>query len=565
MMVRRPDWFTSVRNRMGNSLTGFSAPRKGINPTFVALLITACFALAVYPAMPDGLTGWDPIQFALGLKHFDMAHHQPHPPGYLGHMALAWLFDRLGADAGISVRLASLLAGAGMVFGTFVLGRDSAEYAAGIVAALLAASHPLTAYSALSGESYSIEALGAVALILVGLRVTRDSGPLTLTLFFGLYGLLGGVRQSLPLYFFPFALWRLIEFCRGRKPFVRPAWFAAAAGTAIAGIAVWAIPLSLLAGGHKTLSGSFVNQFFSVFGRAYSPLMGAGLPAVLSNLDGLWRFALSALSVSGILTAVLWPFARGRASRSTSDILLFACWFIPPLAWFVLMYVYKPEHLLLWVPAFSILAGSVLTRLQGTVRRLLPVVVAAIVATQAALFLSPPIWWTGTVGAKSLPGIQYADTLSSDTARTLSELAGDNPASMMVVTRDARFTFRDAMFRLPEMQVFWMIDSDSTGVPMRGGEVCTGHDFQTRCNSGRPFWDWDHISPVATVNIGPEVRHIAWFAAPSSPFLPELRSRIGTRSVTRPPVTDFLVTDVGDGPVDLTIGPYAFIRRTPAR
>ena len=564
-MVCRPDWFISVRNRVSNRLTGLSAPRKGIGPTVIAVLITACFAIAVYPAMPDGLTGWDPIQFALGLKHFDMAHHQPHPPGYLGHMALAWLCDRLGADAGSSVRMASLLAGAGMVFGTFVLGRRLFGDAAGIVAALLAASHPLTAYSALSGESYSIEALGAVTLLLVGLRVTRSSGATTLAIFFGLYGLLGGVRQSLPLYFFPFALWRLIEFCRGRKHLLWPAWFAAAAATAIAGIAAWAVPLSLLAGGHKALSGSFVNQFFSVFGKAYSPLMGAGLPAVLSNLDGLWRFALSALSLSGILAAILWPFARGRAGLSRSDLLLFACWFLPPLAWFVLMYVYKPEHLLLWVPAFSILAASVFTQLTGKVRRLLPVVVAAVVASQAALFVSPPIWWTGTVGAKSLPGIQYADTLSHDTADALRDLAAGNPASVMVVTRDARFTFRDAMFRLPEMRILWMVDSDSTGVPMRGGEVCTGHDFQTRCNSGRAFWDWAQISTVATVDVAPEIRHIAWFAAPSSPFLPELRSRIPTRSITRPPVTDFLVTDIGDGPVDLTIGPYAFVRRTSTR
>jgi hypothetical protein len=531
-----------------------------VRPWQWALLIAASSCGALFLVAPRGLTGWDPIQFALGLQNFDMAHHQPHPPGYLGHMAFAWMLARGGLDTGEAVRWASLLAGSGAVFATFFLGRRLYGDQAGVAAALLTATHPLASWAALSGETYSIEALGAVVLVLAGLRVSRGSGFASLVTFFALYGLLGGVRQSLPVYFFPFALWRLIECCRG-IPF--SGWagrFLIACGTAIAGILAWAVPLSVLAGGPAVLMDAFTNQFFSVFGKAYSPLMGAGHAAVMSNLDGLWRFAVGALSVSGILAIILRPITKPPASGASTRAAVLACWILPPLTWFVLMYVYKAGHLLVWVPAISVVAGGVFMSLPGSARRLGPMLAAAASVAQIALFLAPPVSWTTITGARGLASIEYAGTLAKDTTSAIDDIAGGNPASVLVVTRDAQFTFREAMFRLPATHVLWLVDGDSTGAPLSGVEVCEGFGHRTGCRSGHPFWDWDNLPPGLTIHLDRDVRHIAWFAAPSGPFVRALTSGTAFRRIQRPPVTDFLVTDVGDGPVDIRIGPYVFSR-----
>src|SRR5882672_2279551 len=56
-------------------------------------IIAAVYLAAHIPFLAPSLEDWDSINFALGLRAFDPALHQPHPPGYpvymvLGHMAL---------------------------------------------------------------------------------------------------------------------------------------------------------------------------------------------------------------------------------------------------------------------------------------------------------------------------------------------------------------------------------------------------------------------------------------------------------------------------------------------
>src|SRR5215208_1164609 len=68
-----------------------------------ALAMAAVFVAAHIRFLPQSLEDIDSINFALGLRHFDPALHQPHPPGYplyigLGHVsmtALSWLVPSL--------------------------------------------------------------------------------------------------------------------------------------------------------------------------------------------------------------------------------------------------------------------------------------------------------------------------------------------------------------------------------------------------------------------------------------------------------------------------------------
>src|SRR4029077_7940703 len=48
---------------------------------FVVILAVVFLAFHL-PYLPPSLEDLDSINFALGVRHFDVAEHQPHPPGY---------------------------------------------------------------------------------------------------------------------------------------------------------------------------------------------------------------------------------------------------------------------------------------------------------------------------------------------------------------------------------------------------------------------------------------------------------------------------------------------------
>src|SRR5262245_11276013 len=85
-------------------------------------VIAAAYVAAHLPSLSPTLEDIDSLNFALGLRHFDPALHQPHPPGYpvyiaLGRASYALLshatssLDRLATEA-LSLSIWSLVAAA---------------------------------------------------------------------------------------------------------------------------------------------------------------------------------------------------------------------------------------------------------------------------------------------------------------------------------------------------------------------------------------------------------------------------------------------------------------------
>lgn len=558
----------------GKAVVDYHCPVKRSTP----LLIAAVAATLYLPFVPSWLTGWDPIQFALGLEGFDLAAHAPHPPGYLGHLGLAWILSALGLGPGGGVIGASLVAAAAGAGAVWALGRRLHGEAAAWAAAALYVTHPLVWSQALSGESYAAEALVATLLVWAGLGVGPGASRLRLWGFFALYGLSGGLRQSLPLFFLPYAAWRLWE-ARGTTLRESALRVTGAGLAGAAGILCWLVPLAILAGGLDALAAAFGRQFFQIFGRAYSPLLGANRAAVASNLDGLWRFLVVALSVGGGAALVLWPLTRKAPVTAPvparERYWLNALWALPPLLWFGLMFVYKAGHVLVLVPLLTLLAGNVMARTGGlaalspsapgapprsAMRGWTTALVAAVCVGQAALFLAPPSGWVRAFGDTGLPAYWHADLETEATVGALRDLSGGDPDGVLVVTRDARFTFRRAMWHLPDLRVLWLVDADSTGVPMRGVEVCEARQHAVRCASGAGFWQWGDRPHDAEVRLAPTTRTIAWFADPAGPFARALRTGPGVKALVPRKPFEVWVTDVPPGPVDLRVGAYRFFR-----
>lgn len=89
------------------------------------------FALAHLPFLPRALEDIDSVNFALGLRDFDVADHRPHPPGYPAYIGVGKVAVTLTAplssglpQSGVEARalgLVSLLAGALAVFALYAV------------------------------------------------------------------------------------------------------------------------------------------------------------------------------------------------------------------------------------------------------------------------------------------------------------------------------------------------------------------------------------------------------------------------------------------------------------
>ena len=122
------------------------------------------------------LYNWDAVQFALALREFDVAKHQPHPPGDLlyvglGRLANSWVGDPALAYVGLA-----MLFSAATTFVVYWLARHLYDRTTAVAAAALLAVSPLFWFYGSVGLTYAGEAFGASLVALVGLGGARGPG-----------------------------------------------------------------------------------------------------------------------------------------------------------------------------------------------------------------------------------------------------------------------------------------------------------------------------------------------------------------------------------------------------
>ena len=202
--------------------------------TFLALGMTVALSRWLWRA--NVADGFDSINFLLGMsKGFDIAHFQPHFPGYPVYVALGALLCRLGLPAlAAATAISSVAAGASGV-GLAICAERLAGRGAGIPVLLfhLVAWQPWLLGSGALSDSFGVAlAIAAFALLALDLPRPVASG------FFG--GLLLGTRASYwPMLGSLFILsWRL------KVPAAR---FRFLAGVGL-GTLIWAVPFFSLVG-----------------------------------------------------------------------------------------------------------------------------------------------------------------------------------------------------------------------------------------------------------------------------------------------------------------------------
>ncbi len=216
------------------------------------------FIVLHLPYLPASLEDLDSINFALGVRHFDVTQHQPHPPGYPVFILAAKILHLfLPSEAQVLSLLGVLCGGIAAVALVVIFSAldeiDAPGSTQPLFAALLALTSPLffmTAARPLSDVTGLAAALGVQALIFRA-KTSRDvirAGALSA--FFT------GIRSQVAWLTLPLLLSAIVRQPRSER------WRTAgrvAVGYVI-GVAIWAVPLVILTGGPATYVRTVFNQ-----------------------------------------------------------------------------------------------------------------------------------------------------------------------------------------------------------------------------------------------------------------------------------------------------------------
>ena len=315
----------------------------------VALGLAIVTLLSRWPYRARMLYNWDAVQFALALHEFDIAKHQPHPPGYLLYVALGRLLNASLGDPTLAYVALAMLFSAGTTFVLYCLARRLFDRATALIAASLLAVSPLFWFYGSVGLTYAGEAFAAsvVAWFAYGALTGHVS-----SLYWGALalGLTGGMRQSVLLLLLPLWLGSALLGIRSRRR------VAIAGAILLATVLAWLLPMVWLTGGPA----AYVGASTQLYGSMLLPtsVLGGSLEITLAQARYLLESTLVGLGPLGLVALALPAYAR-RMGWSRPEWFLLG-WMVPPIIFYMLIHFGQAGYVLTFLPALVILLSRVL-------------------------------------------------------------------------------------------------------------------------------------------------------------------------------------------------------------
>lgn len=315
----------------------------------VALGLAVVTLLSRWPYRARMLYNWDAVQFALALHEFDIAKHQPHPPGYLLYVALGRLLNASLADPTLAYVALAMLFSAGSTFVLYWLARRIYDRATAVIAASLLAVSPLFWFYGSVGLTYAGEAFAASLVAWFAYRALSGHVP---SLYWGALalGLTGGMRQSVLVLLLP--LWlgsALIGVPSRRRQLI-------AGGILLASVLAWLLPMLWLTGGPAAYLGASTQLYGSVL--LPTSVLGGSLEITLAQVRYLLESTLVGLGPLGLVALVLPAYSRRVGCHRPEWFLL--GWMVPPIIFYMLIHFGQAGYVLTFLPALVILLSRVL-------------------------------------------------------------------------------------------------------------------------------------------------------------------------------------------------------------
>ncbi len=295
------------------------------------VLLTGAVALRV-PWRARVLDNWDSSNFSLAMERFDLASHQPHPPGYILYVAVGKLFNVFFHDPNNALVALSITSFVVSVFLVYMVGGWMFGRSTGIVAAIILIFSPLAWFHSEVALSY----LAELPWVILG------TGLLYQLFFHRRYAILtGGVlavgagfRTDVFLFLGP--LWFVGIWRTGWRTAL---WSLLAAGAALLSCLS---PLIYLSGGFS----SYFDASQILYGAVTGPtnVSANGMQAFRQNLMDVWKAVLWFTGLAAPLIFFL-PLALLRTYRDTWTRLLFLLVLpLPALVEFLFVYFGHPGY-----------------------------------------------------------------------------------------------------------------------------------------------------------------------------------------------------------------------------
>ena len=326
--------------------------RQGLTAwTRLGWLIGAGFFLVTLvsriPFRSETLFAWDSASFAFALEDYNVAFHQPQPPGYPLYVASGRLLYGLGLDANMSYVLLSIVASGLAVWCLFLLGWRLYGPQTAVVCALLLATSSVFWSNGEVAFPYAFFALFSSLLLL--LLTETKLGPRNLIVPAALVlGLGAGFRPDLLLFLFPVWLY---------------GWWGRSLRSLLGGLAVllavvlaWAVPMVQLSGGWEAYARASTEYYGFWAGPAGGPM--TYLKSVLDNTRTLAAIlyngvGLALLPIIYFLGRYFSPQQVVRDARTR----LIMLWMVVPFVFYMLVHMGNPGHVLSFLPGLLIYAA----------------------------------------------------------------------------------------------------------------------------------------------------------------------------------------------------------------
>lgn len=430
-----------------------------------ALLLFVATVASRLPFTSQMLYAWDSASFALALDRYNVAFHQPHPPGYPLYVAAAALIDGLLQDANASYVSISVAASGGAVAFLFLLATRMYGPMVGLAAAiLLGATVGFWGYGEVTYPYTSLSLFGTLVALLCYLMWQGHRWPAVLT---GLVlGLAMGVRQDTAVFLGP--LWLASIWRVGIRRSLL--------GVLTAGLLVasWLLPAAWLSGGMATFLEASSMQSQLIMSR--HSVFALGVDALRLNTE-TFLLSLKQMFGAGLLIAIYFAgrFLTFKATVADHRVPFLLLWILPPTLVYLLIHIGDPGYLLSIVPALCIVTAvgirdigrdlrealmllpdryprlrPLAHRAEGAGSGLAVLLVACLVAWNANAFLTSP-------GPARLIEIRTIDTIL---ANQIGHAREHDPNTVVVLAKNH---FRQMKYYLPSYNVRLLYDEYQQG------------------------------------------------------------------------------------------------------
>jgi hypothetical protein len=416
----------------------------------IPALLAALTIASRLPFLTPRLAHWDAVNYALGLHDFNVAAHQPHPPGSPYYILLGRAALGLTGDDNAALILVSIVSSVGAVVGVHALASVAFPglRAAGLVAAMLLLTQPIFWGYGTMATPWTLLAALALAIGLACVLLLRGKRELVIPSAL-LVGIASGFRLDATIFLSPLWAWSM---CKAESDWRRRLL---ALASVSACVFFWLVPVAASTSGG---AGGWFDRMLALIG----PTDTSDEPRqLLANTFISFGTLALVVAPAVVLSLTSEPRAAMRWLRTTvngTSGVFWLLWIAPGFVFLWLVDSTEPGHDLLFAVALCALGAGMLCA-SARDRSHLASRVGLLAAAQVAVFLfaSPrtdqaPPWAPNSMLLNvTASGLRQQQTSLGDSLQVIRSRF--DPRDSVVLTLMGQDPYRFMMYYLPDYQV----------------------------------------------------------------------------------------------------------------